>query len=135
MLRTAASLRGRTLAVITADLVVALHFAFVVFATLGGLLVMRWPPVAWAHVPAALWAAYVEFSGTICPLTPLENRLRAAGGLATYEGDFIDRYVMPLLYPVGLTRDTQLWLGIALVGINVAAYWFAFGRARRGHSR
>jgi len=135
MLWIAMSLRGRALAVITADLIVVLHFAFVVFATLGGLLVMLWPRAAWVHVPAVLWAAYVEFSGSICPLTPLENRLRAAGGLSTYEGGFIDRYIMPLLYPVGLTRDTQLWLGIALLGINVTAYWFAFGRRRRGASR
>lgn len=135
MLRIVMPRRSRTLAVIAADLIVALHFAFVLFASLGGLIVMRWPRVAWAHVPAALWAAYVEFSGTLCPLTPLENRLRAAGGLPTYEGGFIDRYIMPLLYPVGLTRETQLWLGIALVGINVTAYWFAFGRSRRGARR
>jgi len=135
MLRIAMPRRSLTLAVSTADLIVAVHFAFVAFATLGGLLVMRWPRAAWAHVPAVLWAAYVEFSGAICPLTPLENRLRAAGGLPTYEGGFIDRYIMPLLYPAGLTRETQLWLGIALVGINVTAYWYAFGRHRRGGSR
>jgi hypothetical protein len=135
MLRVAMLAGRRTLPVITADLIVALHFAFVVFATLGGLLVMRWPRVAWAHIPAVLWAAYVEFSGTICPLTPLENRLRAAGGLPTYEGGFIDRYIMPLLYPAGLTRETQLWLGIALVGINATAYWYAFGRRRRSRAR
>jgi Protein of Unknown function (DUF2784) len=124
--------RSRILPSVAADLVVVLHFAFVVFAALGGLFTLRWPRIAWIHLPAAAWGAYVEFSGAICPLTPLENRLRAAGGLPTYEGGFIDRYLMPLLYPAGLTRETQLWLGVAVVGINVAAYWFAFGRRPRG---
>jgi hypothetical protein len=116
---------------LAADIVVVVHFAFVAFATLGGLLVARWPRTAWLHVPAVAWALYVEWSGTICPLTPLENRLRAAGGQPTYEGGFIERYLMPLLYPVGLTRDTQFWLGAALVGINVAAYVVAWRAARR----
>lgn len=131
MLRTAMPTRSRIVASLAADVVVALHFAFVAFVALGGLFVWRWPRVAWVHLPAVAWGAYVEFSGSICPLTPLENRLRAAGGLATYEGGFIDRYIMPILYPVGLTRDTQLWLGVALVGINVAAYVFAWRRRAR----
>jgi hypothetical protein len=131
MLRTAMPTRSRIVAPLAADVVVALHFAFVAFVALGGLLVWRWPRLAWLHLPAVAWGAYVEFSGSICPLTPLENRLRAAGGLPTYEGGFIDRYVIPILYPVGLTRDTQLWLGIALVGINVAAYVFAWRRRAR----
>jgi hypothetical protein len=131
MLRTAMPSRSRIVAPLAADVVVALHFAFVVFVAGGGLLVWRWPRLAWVHLPAVAWGAFVEFSGSICPLTPLENRLRAAGGLPTYEGGFIDRYVMPILYPVGLTRDTQLWLGVALIGINVAAYVFAWRRRAR----
>jgi hypothetical protein len=131
MLRVAMPARSRLVAPFAADVVVALHFAFVAFATLGGLLVARWPRIAWLHLPAAAWGVYIELSGAICPLTPLENRLRAAGGMPTYEGGFIDRYVMPILYPVGLTRDTQLWLGVALVGINVAAYLFAWRRRGR----
>jgi hypothetical protein len=134
MLRVDMSFRSRILASVAADLVVVLHFAFVVFAALGGLLVLRWPRAAWVHLPAAAWGAYVELSGTVCPLTPLENWLREGGGLPTYEGGFIDRYLMPLLYPAGLTRDTQVWLGVALVGINVAAYVFALRRRRvRAH--
>lgn len=128
MLLAAMSNRSAIVASLAADAVVLLHFAFVVFAALGGLIVARWPRVAWLHLPAAAWAAYVEFSGAICPLTPLENELRAAAGLATYEGGFIERYLMPLLYPVGLTRNTQFWLGTALLGINVAAYVFAWRR-------
>jgi hypothetical protein len=125
--------RSRIVASVAADLVIVLHFAFVVFATLGGLLVLRWPRLAWLHLPAAAWGVYIEWSGGICPLTPLENRLRAAGGMPTYEGGFIDRYLTPILYPAGLTRDAQLWLGAALVGINVAAYLFAW--RRRGTDR
>jgi hypothetical protein len=128
MLRAAMPARSRLVATLAADIVIVLHLAFVLFATLGGLLVARWPRVAWIHLPAVAWALYVELSGTICPLTPLENRLRASGGLPTYEGGFIDRYIMPVLYPAGLTRETQAWLGVALVGINVAAYVFAWRR-------
>jgi hypothetical protein len=123
--------RRALVSTLAADLVVVVHFAFVLFATLGGLAVARWPGVAWLHAPAVAWAVYVELSGGLCPLTPLENRLRAAGGLPTYEGGFIDRYVMPILYPAGLTRDAQLWLGIALAGVNVVAYAIAWRRARR----
>ena len=114
-----------------ADLVVALHFAFVVFVALGGLLVLRWPRVAWLHVPAVVWGALIEFTGWICPLTPLENRLRRAGGEAGYEGDFIARYILPALYPNGLTRRDQLMLGGLALAINLAIYTFAVVRHRR----
>ena len=82
-----------------ADLIVLLHFAFVVFVVLGGLLALRWPRVVWLHVPAVIWGALVEFTGWICPLTPLENRLRRASGEASYQGDFIAHYILPALYP------------------------------------
>lgn len=115
---------------LAASLIVAAHLAFVVFATLGGLVVVRWPRIAWIHVPAAAWAVYVELSGQICPLTPLENRLRLQAGLDDYSGDFVARYVFPVLYPAGLTRDAQILIGIALAGVNIAAYLWAV-RARR----
>jgi hypothetical protein len=115
-----------------ADAVVALHLAFVAFVALGGLLVLRWPRVAWAHVPAATWAVLVEFAGWICPLTPLENALRARAGQSGYGGDFIDQYAMPLLYPDWLTRPTQLALGLAALAINVAVYALVIVRSRRG---
>ena len=88
-----------------ADLVVLIHFAFVVFVVAGGLLVWKWPRVAWLHVPCALWGAAVEFGGWVCPLTPLENTLRVRAGEAGYQGDFVARHVMPVLYPEGLTRE------------------------------
>jgi len=114
-----------------ADAVVALHFAFVAFVALGGLLVLRWPRVAWLHVPAVVWGALIEFTGWICPLTPLENRLRRASGEEAYQGDFIARYILPALYPNGLTRRDQLMLGGIAIAINVAIYAFVVIRHRR----
>jgi hypothetical protein len=105
-----------------ADLIVLVHVAFVAFVALGGLFVLRWPRLAWAHLPAAAWGAVIEFTGWICPLTPLENELRARGGAAPYAGDFVARYLMPLLYPEGLTRDAQLGLGVLVVIVNAAIY-------------
>lgn len=105
-----------------ADSVVMLHAAFVAFAVLGGLLAFRWRRVSWVHLPAAAWGAYVEFAGKVCPLTPLENRLRAAAGARTYGGDFVEHYVVPILYPSNLTHDVQMALGTAVVAVNVIAY-------------
>jgi hypothetical protein len=105
-----------------ADLVVVIHLAFVVFAVLGGLLVLRWRRIAWLHLPAAVWAALIEFRGWICPLTPLENWLRARGGGSGYETGFVEHYILPVLYPAELTRELQLILGTLVAGINVAVY-------------
>ena len=77
-----AGCRGRRCAMfyrLLADLVVVLHFGFVLFVVLGGLLALRWPRAAWFHLPAALWGAGIEFVQGICPLTPLENHLRGSG--------------------------------------------------------
>jgi hypothetical protein len=114
-----------------ADAVVLFHLLFVAFAVAGGLLVFwrRW--IVLLHLPALGWAAFVEFTGRICPLTPLENRLRAAGGEAGYEGGFIDHYLLPLLYPADLTRELQWTLGAGLVAFNVVVYVLAFLFSRR----
>ena len=111
-----------------ADAVLILHLAFVAFVVLGGIAVARWPRAAWAHVPAAVWGALIEFAGWICPLTPLENELRYRAGLRTYHGDFVEQYVLPLLYPTHLTRNTQVVLGTIVVVINVAAYSYVLWR-------
>src|SRR5512135_960660 len=111
-----------------ADLVVIVHAAFVAFVVLGGLLVLRWPRAAWAHVPAALWGAGIEFSGGICPLTPLENLLRDLAGQQGYSGGFIEHVLTPVLYPLGLTRDLQLALGTFVVVINLVVYAWAIRR-------
>jgi hypothetical protein len=119
------------LARVLADTVLVVHFAFVVFVVAGGLLVARWPRLAWAHVPAAVWGAVVEFSGSICPLTPLENRLRERAGLSRYSGGFLERYLEPLIYPAGLTASRQLVLGLFVVILNIAIYAVLIARLRR----
>lgn len=113
-----------------ADALVLLHLGFVVFVVAGGLLVLRWPRVAWVHVPAAAWGVWIECRAGICPLTPLENRLRAAGGDAGYAGSFVEHYVMPVLYPAGLTPAVQGWLGAVVLALNVAVYGVLLHRMR-----
>ena len=115
---------------ILADLVLVTHLAFVAFVIFGGVLVLRRRQIAWLHLPAVVWGAIVEFTGWICPLTPLENRLREAGGGASYSSDFIEHYVTPVLYPTTLTREDQLIYGLALVVVNGAIYGFVLYRAR-----
>jgi hypothetical protein len=118
------------LASVLADLVVGLHGAFVLFVVFGGLLVWRWPRAAWVHLPAAAWGAVIEFAGWVCPLTPLENRLRALAYEPGYTGDFVARYVFPVLYPEGLTREVQVTLGLAVVVLNALIYWRVLARRR-----
>ena len=113
-----------------ADLVLVVHLAFVLFVVLGGLLVLRWPKVAWLHLPAAIWGVLIEYMGWICPLTPLENSFRMHGGEAGYSGGFIQHYIQPLLYPAGLTRPTQIVLGSIALILNLAAYGIVMSRMR-----
>ena len=112
-------------------MVVAVHFLFVVFVVLGGLLVLRWPQVAYIHIPAAVWGAAIEFAGWLCPLTPLENWLRRQAGSADYSGGFIEHYILPILYPSALTREIQLLLGFLVIAANLAIYGYAFRRRGR----
>lgn len=117
---------------ILATLLVAFHFAFILFVMFGGLLVIRWPRAAWVHLPLAAWGAYVEFSGRVCPLTPLENRFRQLAGESGYTSGFIDQYLVRLVYPPGLTRDMQIALGVGVVLLNVGVYAWALRRRRAG---
>lgn len=115
-----------------ADLVVFLHLAFVGFVVFGALLVTRRPRVAWIHVPCVLWGALIEFAGWVCPLTPLENHFRELGGEAGYAGGFVEHYLLPVLYPQGLTRAAQVLLGILVLGLNGAVYGRLILRRRLG---
>jgi hypothetical protein len=117
-----------------ADVVVVAHLGFVVFVVLGGLAVLRWPRLAWVHLPAAAWGVLIEFAGWICPLTPLENALRQAGGGSGYGGGFIDHYVAGALYPAGLTRGLQVALGAFALLVNVLVYSHV-ARRRRAPAR
>ncbi len=107
---------------LAADCVVLIHLSFVLFVLLGGLFILKWPRIMWLHLPAVAWGAFIEFSGWICPLTPLENWLRRQGGEGSYEGDFVVRYVIPILYPETLTHEIQLILGAVVVVVNLGIY-------------
>lgn len=107
---------------LAANAVLLLHLAFIVFAVLGATLAFRWRWIPYVHLPAAAWAFFVEASGRICPLTYLENNLRSEAGQSGYSGGFIEHYLLPIIYPAGLTHSTQIWLAGAVIVINAAIY-------------
>lgn len=111
---------------IAADFIVFLHFIFIVFVIAGGVLVFKWRWLIWLHIPAAIWGALVVMTGWICPLTPIENRLRQAGGDQAYASSFIEHYLVPVIYPSDLSREMFIALGIGVIVINVIVYtvWF-----------
>jgi hypothetical protein len=113
---------------VLADLVVMMHLAFVLFAVLGGFLVIKWKRYAWIHLPIVVWAALIEFAGWVCPLTPLENWLRERGGEIVYRSGFVEHYILPLLYPTVLTRRLQIALGLLVLIINVVIYGWVWRR-------
>lgn len=117
-----------------ADLVVVAHLAFILFVVAGGLLAFRWRRALWIHLPAALWGVLIEFAGWICPLTPLENRLRLKAGELGYEGSFVEHHLLPIVYPEELTRNGQLVLGGLLLVVNALVYALALRRLRRTSS-
>ncbi|HYW91420.1 MAG TPA: DUF2784 domain-containing protein [Gammaproteobacteria bacterium] len=114
-----------------ADAVAVVHLAFVVFAVAGGLLVLRWRRLVWLHLPAVIWAALVEVEGWICPLTRLQYALRERAGEAAWHNDFVSHFLLPVLYPTGLTRHLQLWLAALVVALNLAIYLWIWRRRRR----
>ena len=116
---------------ILADLIVLLHFFFVLFVVIGGFLVLKWEWMVWVHLPAVVWGALIEFTGWICPLTPLENWLRKVGGERGYRTSFIEQYVVPILYPTALTRESQMWLGILVILLNAGIYGWVYRRSDR----
>jgi hypothetical protein len=113
------------------NLVLLVHLAFVLFAVLGGILVLKWKRLAWLHVPAFLWAASIEFAGWVCPLTPLENWLRWKGGALPYRTAFLEHYIFPLLYPTSLTRNLQILLGFLVLSINLGLYAWMLCKAAK----
>jgi hypothetical protein len=117
-----------------ADLIVLIHFCFILFVVLGGLLVLRRPKLAWLHVPAAIWGVLIEFSGWICPLTPLENHWRDLGGQAGYSGGFVQHYIVSLIYPEGLTRGAQIVLGMLVLALNGIVYGRVLRRGKASGS-
>ncbi|MEA3292514.1 MAG: DUF2784 domain-containing protein [Pseudomonadota bacterium] len=116
-----------------ADLVVFLHLAFIVFVLFGGFLSLRWRWLPWLHLPAAAWGAGIELFGWVCPLTPLENQLRHVADVEGYSGGFIEEYLLPLVYPPGLTHSIQLLLGLFVIAVNLVAYGIFWRHRRRYH--
>ncbi len=116
---------------ILADSVFLFHISFIVFVVIGGFLSIWWRWLPWVHLPAAAWGAAIELGGWICPLTPLENWLRQASGEVGYPGDFIEHYLVKVIYPIGLTPDIQMYIGLGVLVINSVAYSIVWrGRAR-----
>lgn len=118
-----------------ADFLVLLHFTFVLFVLFGGLLILKWRWVIWLHLPAAAWGALTEFTGWVCPLTPLEQWLRETDGGLGYQSGFIEHYVLPLLYPAGLTGQIQVVLGLLVLLLNCGVYLLVLHRRRQNIRR
>lgn len=118
---------------LAADAVVLVHLGYVLFVVAGGLLVFRWRWMALLHLPAVVWAVLLELRGWVCPLTPLELKLRAAGGQSGYRGGFVEHYILPVLYPAELDRRLQISMGIFVVVINVALYASLLWRMKSRH--
>ena len=115
---------------IAADATLILHFAFIAFVLFGALLAFRYRRVVWLHLPAALWGAYVEIAGRLCPLTTLENLFRRRAGQSGYAESFIEHYLVPLIYPSGLTRGTQYAAAVIVIVVNLAIYGLLIRRSR-----
>lgn len=122
------------LARLAADFLVLIHLSFILFVVLGGLLVLRWPPVAWIHLPAAAWGAWIEFAQGVCPLTPLEKSFREQAGQASYDGGFIEEYVIPVIYPPGYSPEIANILGLLVLIINLLIYALVIWRHLTGRS-
>jgi hypothetical protein len=107
---------------VLATVVVLVHMAFVAFVVAGGALALRWPRLAWVHLPAALWGTLITLVGVVCPLTPLENWLRVRAGVTPYDTGFLEHYLLPILYPVAMTRGLQIVTGVFVVAVNALVY-------------
>ena len=117
------------------NIVLLSHLAFVLFVVLGGFLVLKWKSLAWLHVPAFLWGALIELAGWVCPLTPLENWLREKGSELVYRTDFIEHYILSLLYPTTLKRSSQIFLGLFVFSFNLGLYGWILWRTAQKKAR
>jgi Protein of Unknown function (DUF2784) len=119
------------IALLLADAVVLLHLTYIAYVVGGALLVLRRPGTVWVHLVAVAWAVWIAASGGICPLTPLEVRLRVLAGEAGYSGGFVTHYILPVLYPAGLTRGVQAAEAAFVIAVNVALYAWVWSRRGR----
>lgn len=118
---------------LAADVILLVHFSFIAFVVAGGLLLFKWRQLIWLHLPAVIWGALIEISGWICPLTPVENMLRKAGGDTDYSGSFIEHYLVPVIYPSGLSHTTFIAMGIGIIIINAVLYTILFIKNNAGN--
>ena len=119
---------------LAADATLVLHLTFIAFALFGALLALRWHWIPLVQLPAAVWGVYVEVTGRLCPLTELENHFRDLAGQGGYSESFVEHYLLPIIYPSGLTRHVQFVLAAVVLAVNVAIYGFLLWRHLR-HGR
>ena len=115
----------------TANLILIIHFAFILFVVFGALLFFVTTKIVFIHIPAFLWGSYIELTHSICPLTYLENWLLHKANLTTYSEGFIQNYLIPIVYPANLTKDLEIYLGIALIVVNMIIYGFIISRLKK----
>jgi hypothetical protein len=116
---------------LAANLTLIVHFAFILFVVFGALLFFVATKIIFIHFPALIWGSYIELTNSICPLTYLENWFLHKANLTTYSEGFIQNYLVPIVYPVSLTKDLQIYLGIALIVINIVFYAFIFNKLKK----
>jgi len=115
---------------LAADIILIIHFAFILFVIFGALLFFVTTKIIFIHLPSLIWGSYIELTSSICPLTYLENWFLHKANLTTYSEGFIQNYLVPIVYPTNLTKDTQIYLGIALIVINIVLYAFIFSKMK-----
>ena len=116
---------------IIASILVLIHGLFILYVLFGAFLNFKWPKMIWIHLPMVIWGALVEYMHWICPLTPLENYFRQKARTGVYEGDFIDQYIIPLIYPENLTPQFQVVFGSLVIVLNLIVYGFFWYHIRR----
>lgn len=114
-----------------ANVIIVIHFFFILFVLFGGFLVLKWPGFIWLHLPAIIWGFLVELNGWLCPLTPWENHFRELAGKLVYEGDFVGQYLIPVIYPAELTREMQYLFAGVVVLINTLVYFFIWRKHKK----
>jgi len=120
---------------IAANLILIVHFIFILFVVFGALLCFASTKIIFIHIPAFIWGSYIELTNSICPLTDLENWFLQKANLTTYSEGFIQNYLVPIVYPANLTKDIQIYLGIALIVINIVIYVFIFNKPKKNFKR
>ena len=116
---------------LAADIILIIHFLFILFVIFGALLFFVVKKIVFIQIPAIIWGTYIELTNTTCPLTYLENWFLHKTNLTTYSEGFIQNYLVPIVYPANLTKDLQIFLGIGLIVINIVIYAFIFGKLKK----